>query len=252
MSVSRLKWVDGYNITEPSLFKNKDCVVVIPVYKTILTDFEVASLKQVCEVLGNGYNIFLVYPETLDISLYQNIVDFNFDLFKLPSAFFRSQRTYSDLCLTQEFYEAFKEFKYMCIYQLDAWIFEDNLKYFCDLDYDYIGAPHLWNGNSAKIGNGGLSLRKISALIKACENDFSKEILLEDRVLTEKINTLKIAPLNEALKFSWQDSPSKALSLNENKLPMGAHALLRFKSFWAKYLDVVSASLKPQIKRLSN
>ena len=35
----------------------------------------------------------------------------------------------------------FLEYQYMLIYQLDAFVFEDKLDYFCELGYDYIGIP---------------------------------------------------------------------------------------------------------------
>lgn len=61
----------------------------------------------------------------------------------------------------------------MLIYQLDAYIFKDELDYWCNKSYDYIGAPwfenysfHEKGFNLWKVGNGGFSLRKISWFIK--------------------------------------------------------------------------------------
>jgi hypothetical protein len=66
----------------------------------------------------------------------------------------------------------------MLIYQLDCWVFQDDLMYWCEQGYDYIGAP--WfdkfseaDDNSKMLplaGNGGLSLRRIQAFIEALEN----------------------------------------------------------------------------------
>ena len=60
----------------------------------------------------------------------------------------------------------------MLLYQLDGWIFKDNVRKFILLDYDYIGAP--WLNNPAApdchVGNGGVSFRKISKFIDICKN----------------------------------------------------------------------------------
>ncbi|RZJ87158.1 MAG: hypothetical protein EOO20_16720 [Chryseobacterium sp.] len=75
--------------------------------------------------------------------------------------------------ISKEFYKRFSSSEYILIYQLDAWVFKDELLEWCNNGYDYIGAP-LYEGfgeakeNSAflGIGNGGLSLRKVSSHLK--------------------------------------------------------------------------------------
>lgn len=216
---------------------NTSCVITIPVYKNKLNEFEQLSLKQIVKICGKKYDLVLVCSQTLDVNYYNNIGNYNFKTQIFPDAYFKSQRSYSDLCLTPEFYERFNVYDYMLIYQLDAWIFNDNIDYFIKLDYDYYGAPHLWSGDNARVGNGGFSLRKIKSLINTCRNEVKKHFLMEDRVLCEVCKTLKICPLDVALKFSWQDNPPKALVLNNNTLPMGGHAIMRYKSFWNDYIN---------------
>lgn len=60
--------------------------------------------------------------------------------------------------LTKEFYLRFRQWEYLLIYQLDAYVFQDELMDWCNKGYDYIGAPFLklnrevdWNN----CGNGG-------------------------------------------------------------------------------------------------
>lgn len=239
MAINRIKW---WNKPIENLDKNKDtrCVIVLPIYTLFINDFEDASMRQLINICGNKYNIVLLHPSKIEPNSLREIYNYNFSSVEINNEFFKSQKTYSDMCMKEEFYTLFSEFEYMLIYQLDAWIFVDKIDYFCNMGYDYYGAPHIWTGNNAKIGNGGFSLRKISALITACKTDFSSEILLEDRVLTEKYKGLKVCPLNIAIEFSWQDNPSKALQLNNSKFPMGAHALFRFKTFWENYLPIVN------------
>lgn len=73
----------------------------------------------------------------------------------------------------QAFYKSFKDYDYMLIYQLDAWVFKDELMEWCNKGYDYIGAPWFEDFGSHEtgkklwaVGNGGFSLRKIKTFIK--------------------------------------------------------------------------------------
>jgi hypothetical protein len=61
----------------------------------------------------------------------------------------------------------------MLIYQLDVFIFKNELDYWCAKKYDYIGAPWFENFSTKNdtnrlwaVGNGGLSLRNIPSFIK--------------------------------------------------------------------------------------
>lgn len=61
----------------------------------------------------------------------------------------------------------------MLIYQLDAWVFRDELLDWCNKGYDYIGAPFYKNWGSHdngdelwSVGNGGFSLRRIQYHIR--------------------------------------------------------------------------------------
>ncbi len=85
-----------------------------------------------------------------------------------------NRRTYSSLLKMPSFWEYFKAFSYVLIYQTDALIFrkiDDN--YF---KYDYIGARwnniDNWLGNykpKFNGGNGGFSLRHVKSMINVCE-----------------------------------------------------------------------------------
>src|SRR6185312_14561683 len=68
-------------------------------------------------------------------------------------------------------------YKYILFYELDAWVFRDELNYWCTKGYDYIGAP--WLDSSTKqivgVGNGGFSLRKVNSSIRI----FKRMVLLQ-------------------------------------------------------------------------
>lgn len=113
--------------------------VIIPVYQEKLSPYEAISLEQGVRVLGK-YPIILVKPASLDVShlleKYPQLQTRNFD-----DAYFKSTWTYNKLLLSEEFYARFLAYEYMLIYQLDAFVFSDELPYWCSQCYDYIGAP---------------------------------------------------------------------------------------------------------------
>jgi hypothetical protein len=76
--------------------------------------------------------------------------------------------------LTSQFYKYFIDYDYILIYQLDAFVFSDELHHWCNQGYDYIGSPWYldFDGSDRSIGlhavggNGGFSLRKVRSFIK--------------------------------------------------------------------------------------
>ena len=150
---------------------NDSCIIIIPIYKKELTETEISSLKQCCNILPK-YNICFVVPQNMDCSEYEKIVlkfniKYRFKFFN--EKHFKSIMSYSKLLLDKNFYKEFLEFKYMLIYQLDAWVFRDELQEWCSRGFDYIGAPWFEGYDCADInspllaksGNGGFSLRNI-------------------------------------------------------------------------------------------
>lgn len=176
--------------------EKKDIVVVIPVYNPNLSEDESTALAQ-CVSLLSEYPIVIVKPEKLDLShivlRYPLLRQENF-----PDKYFTSLRAYNKLVLDENFYARFNQYQFMLIYQLDAFVFKDELLYWAKKEYDYIGAPwipqkrsHLkWKGRvklhlecfiynlfknekrklekyyNYQVGNGGFSLRKISKMVE--------------------------------------------------------------------------------------
>lgn len=142
----------------------KKVCIVVPVYKQELNLFEKISLQQLLRVLGN-YPIYFVQPDSIQIH-YEELNGYQYNICKFHKWYFQSTETYSELMLSPFFYKSFLDYKYMLIYQLDSFVFFDGLSDFCDMDYDYIGAPqyHSWS-KDVVVGNGGLSLRKIDSAL---------------------------------------------------------------------------------------
>jgi len=154
----------------------ENVAVIIPVYKEIeaLNNNELISLTQTIDILGEC-DIWLVAPIGLNIDNYflrfGNKVNFKVHFF--AKEYFANIAGYNKLLLNREFYQAFIEYKFILICQLDVFVFYNSLEKFIRLDYDYIGAPWFEGFGSALadtkimgVGNGGFSLRKVSSALR--------------------------------------------------------------------------------------
>ena len=223
------------------------CAVVIPVYKRKLNKFEHASLLRTCAVLGGQHDLYFVAPESFEkTKCYETPVDIRFVRFE--DKYFQSVDTYSKLCELPGFYGYFLDagYEFMLICQLDAWVFFDRLEHFMNMGYDYFGGPHYQSGpwSGFRNGNGGLSLRRLSAMYEACvKTDFSHNFKPEDCAFTNDCtDILKLAPVDVCFTFSIQQAPVKYEYLNDiHCLPMGTHQPYisqLWHRFWSKYIPV--------------
>jgi hypothetical protein len=143
--------------------------VVVPLYRERVDRTEAIALTQCCRVLGR-HGIVFIAPEKLDIAAASAIaaaagVEPRVERFAAGA--FRSTGTYNALMLSRAFYERFTRVEYILIHQLDAFVFSDSLERFCALGYDYIGAPWSHHDRARRcVGNGGLSLRKVSTALR--------------------------------------------------------------------------------------
>ncbi|MDR1683347.1 MAG: hypothetical protein LBS25_08190 [Candidatus Symbiothrix sp.] len=145
-------------------------IIAIPVYKEQPDRPELTSLRQCLTVLSK-HTICMVVPENLNTEIYQAEFqkhDVPFRKENFNPDFFQSIDGYNQLLMSKHFYERFADFDYLLIYQLDAYVFRDELDECCAKGYDYIGAPfQRVNGrlDDENSGNGGFSLRKITSFI---------------------------------------------------------------------------------------
>ena len=165
--------------------------VVIPVFRSMPMKNERISLEQCFKVLSR-YHIIFVHPVSLNISFYENsfkqlgIIDFQ----KHSDVYFEGTKGYSKLLTSKFFYEAFDNYEHILIYQLDSFVFRDELEDWSIRGFDYVGAPWIsqdiyeWHKKKRspvelkafnkltggkllkRTGNGGFSLRKISTIVK--------------------------------------------------------------------------------------
>jgi len=254
-----------------------DIAIVIPIYKESLSVFEKQSLMS-CMNLLSGHDIIFAYPENLNLSKYQELTkDFNAQYFFFHKDYFQDIQGYNNLLTSTIYYNTFIKYEYILIFQLDCFIFRDELSDWCKKGYDYIGAPwidqnvynwlyykdhprelilvhkYLLRGKFlSKVGNGGLSLRKVESMMKNISR-FSSAVSRwqanEDSFFCHYVKTFnpffKIPSFNEALQFAFDALPEKCFNLNKKKLPFGCHAWYRNDktygdnlTFWSNYINV--------------
>jgi hypothetical protein len=166
--------------------------IVIPFYRDMILNYEEIALQQ-CEKVLSAYPKIAIKPQSL--TLPEAAKKYNFtDTISFGDKYFQGVQGYNNLMLSDFFYETFAAYDYILIYQLDAFVFKDDLMYWCDQGYDYIGAPWLRKKDDHilkeslykvlfkihthlnvrknnlpsrkqfdnKVGNGGFSLRRVS------------------------------------------------------------------------------------------
>ncbi|MBC3786329.1 DUF5672 family protein [Spirosoma utsteinense] len=245
--------------------------VVIPVYKPKPTEHEIISLTQCLRILGK-HTVYLVAPHSLDISYYREFSP-TLQSKTFDNSYFSDIQGYNRLMLSEQFYGAFTDVEYILIHQLDAFVFDDKLDDWCRQGYDYIGAPWLrdrdftsWQDKLSfqikqriatwldlkkddgvtpreivslnEVGNGGLSLRRIPAMLR-CLQQFGQKIDEYERLHHHQYNEdvfwgievnrywprLRIPSYRKALHFSVEFFPKWAIEhYNNGQLPFGCHA----------------------------
>lgn len=245
---------------------NKFCIV-IPIYNEEPDITEKLSLQRLFKVIGNkNYDVYFVCPHCKDKAGTETYgVHFDtkpyFDLIgktkcnvkeeRFEDWYFTSTAAYSAMCLSDLFYKRFSNYEFMYIYQLDCYLLRDEFANFCELDFDYIGAPIIaencgWKTEykdgklTPKVGNGGFSLRKISTFIDLLNPNGTfrttynisettlHKVAFEDMFLCQFVPDkydLKIADADTAYFFAWDLNADIMFKLgNEQYLPMAAHA----------------------------
>jgi len=149
-------------------------IILIPIYKNHLEDYEDVSFSFILKNLAK-YKKMVISPFHLkdDYKFNDILKKYNLNAVFFDDFFFRGIDGYNKLMLNLAFYSYFSKYKYMLIYQLDALVFSDNLDYWLNKDYDYIGAPWLTSGENPifdSMGNGGFSLRKTDKFIQVLES----------------------------------------------------------------------------------
>jgi hypothetical protein len=183
---------------------NQVCIV-IPVYKAFaeLDENELISWQQCLQILGSR-PIYLACPVTLPTAGYLATATqqgITCQIVTFAPRFFAGIDGYNRLMLSRQFYQHFVHHTYLLLYQLDAFVFKDELSQWCNLGYSYVGAPwfksylptadtpELW-----QVGNGGFTLRKVADCLRvlntfAVARDWS--VVVEEHSPTGSPSTFK-------------------------------------------------------------
>lgn len=234
----------GCNIVLEKI-KIEEIGIVVPYYRSMLSDMEKIAFEQCCRILGR-YPIILVVPDTMCEGDYP--CDGTLIIEKVPGDWMQSIAAYNKMMMREAFYKRFSRYRYILIYQLDAFVFSDKLQDFCQYGYDYIASPWIsgyfyyisprrciW-----KVGNGGLSLRKVGSFLELLK--LGKQVAYkgnEDIFFSISDNeNFKVAPLEIALKFAFEREVERCFQLNNQELPFGCHAWERYNpEFWRSYIE---------------
>ncbi|RAJ11202.1 hypothetical protein LX64_00811 [Chitinophaga skermanii] len=145
--------------------------IIIPVHKPHLSPEDAAAL-QACAKHLKAYDTFLVFPKGMHTLAYLKIHP-ALKLQPVPPQWLASVADYNRMKMQPEFYQLFRDYKYMMTYELDAYIFSDQIALHKGYAYDFIGAPVFEGYLEAKTGagflpmlNSGFSIRNIHSCLK--------------------------------------------------------------------------------------
>ena len=220
-------------------------VIAVPIYKEELDWNEKISLGRLMAVLGHYPIAFLVKSglKAEYLPTGENIKRIN-----IMEKFMKNKLGYNAMMLNPYFYRQFSRYEYVLIYQLDAIVFSDRLKYFCDLGYDYYGARWWYYVQSLSqnplcrrlfVGNGGLTLRHVAHTIDLLENNPAKaqeyaisvnEDMAFALLAKEPTSEYRICPIKVAYEFSGELLMERSVKNNGGRLPFGAHAWQKLSS----------------------
>lgn len=254
--------------------------VVIPIYSDGMSEQERMSIRNNAAVL-NRYPIVLVMPHGIsgDEALRQIPAGDTCEVVRVSDEWLGRRNGvagYNRMMLSAEFYDMFSDTEYILLCQTDAWIFRDELEQWCDEGYDYVGAPWIkrviydkpvirhylalrrmmFSGGLKllrqscfnKIGNGGLSLRRVESFRKACRAYRSQiEYFAERRhhLYNEDVfwalmpEGFRYPTVRRALDFSFDTNPAYCYKLTDGRLPFSCHAWSksRYYKFWQPFIE---------------
>jgi hypothetical protein len=147
-------------------------IIVIPHHKQTLKKHERISLDQACRIFSD-YPICIVKPRSVAKLDGFDEANKNVRFVSLNDKYFKSFLAHQKLLISLEFYKIFKKYSHILIYHLDAYVFRDELAFWCGKEFDYIGAVWFegWGRSVSAdrifaVGNGGFSLRRTSTCIR--------------------------------------------------------------------------------------
>jgi hypothetical protein len=237
--------INKYDLDHASA-KNDQICIITPIWKDELNSNELQNILYSLN-LNLEYDHYFICPTKLDLTFYKNIfIKSNFISF--DEKFFENIRGYNILMQSSFFYEKFKNYDQMLILQTDAFLVK-NIAPITKTNFDYIGSPwvkglilpnyifknkiitmvlkKLGFTRKCHVGNGGLSLRKVTTFIKVCKEYPIIDWLNEDMkfaLLGEK-GSLIIGDFDYCNECFFENKDSKTETLPD---VFGFHALEKY------------------------
>jgi len=153
--------------------------VIIPIHAEKPKPYELISFEQCFKIL-HQHPIIVVAPKGLNLDAYKNVVP-KFEAIFIHPKWQSNIRWYNKLKRSKFFYNLFTNYEFLLTYELDAFVFRDELEHWCNKGYDYIGAPWfvgysnpLPSAPFLRVGNSGFSLRKIKPIQHVLKSWFYK------------------------------------------------------------------------------
>ena len=257
--------------------------IVVPVYKQKLDCTEELSLKRLHKIIYEDdrpfhtddfrdweeRHVYLMCPKGMNTEAYKKIYP-SIKVKEFDKKWFKSTDTYSQLLINYNFYKEFDEYEYMCIYQLDCYIFKDEIGKWCNKGWDYIGGPIIsenagWtevmkNGVwKPAVGNGGFSIRKISTFkdITNPKGEFRQYYKITDELL-KNVKFEDKYFCNDIIRFydleipRWQEAYQFAIDMNADiffnnfkvkDLPVGCHAWPKNIRYWKNVIKEITPDI---------
>lgn len=124
---------------------------------------------------------------------------------------------YNSLCKDPKWWAEIPA-EHILVFQLDGCPLTASMHHVQEfLDYDYVGAPWIDGHLKGKVGNGGFSLRRKSAMLKCLKERPPTEEDIEDVYFGSKCaDLIKVAPYEIARRFSVE-------SEHKYPIPLGFH-----------------------------
>ena len=255
----------------------RSCIVIFPLYQAP-SELELSFLENGI-AKTKGFKQVIVAPEGLMIDKSFGELE-KLEVKRFAKHYFESIAGYNQLLLSKGFYAAFALYEYMLIHQADVYLFKLELNDWCEKNYDYIGAPwfrpdklnkgsvfnflektklsfkqnKMYGSRYNKVGNGGLSLRKINTATKVLAKVSQQLLDLYVKTQGEGYNEdifwsleaplilgdYKIPEWQEAMYFAVEFNPSLAYKQLNETLPFGCHAPLTHEpDFWKKFIPEI-------------
>lgn len=151
----------------------KRVAIMVPLPSPQLSADEEISMRQLRKHL-DGYEKFLLVPKGMPVDLD------GFSVLELDRRHFGSAANHNRMLYRTDFWENFAQYEYVLMYHLDALVFSDQLREWCDRGLDYIGSPFLRCADAPwvrteRVGNGGFALYRVPSVLKVLWNRFADD-----------------------------------------------------------------------------